>query len=160
LESELNILKKKIKHDDWETCRSAVERLAEIDSEEATSILLDMLRSDEAQVRNLTAVAMQDTRDQKYFAPLLRRINELGTKGQIGTLVYALENLDCSRNLYDIANLNLNAGTNVEVKHSTTAILNKQSFRLTRKEFEEVRNLLDKFDFTMDGFDVKYEIVC
>lgn len=34
----------------------------------------------------------------------------------MGTLVFALEHLDSNKNLYDIANLNLNAGSNLEVK--------------------------------------------
>lgn len=112
----------------------------------------------DTQIRNLAAAAMRETGNQKYFIPLVNRINELGTKGKIGTLVYALENLDCRRSLYDIANLNLNAGKNMEVKHSTTVILNDQTFRLTNKELKEVRSLLDKFDFTIEGFDVKYQI--
>ena len=159
MDKEINTLKEKIKSEDWETCRSAVDRLAEINSDESTSILLDMLRSDDAQIRNLAAVAMRETKNQKFLGPLTKRINELGTKGQIGTLVYALETLDCSRNLYDVANLNLNAGTNMEIKHSTTVILNEQSFELTTTEVEEIEKLLNEFDFTIDGFDVNYKIV-
>ena len=158
MDKEITTLKEKIKSEDWDTRRSAVDRLAEINSEESTSILLDMLKSDDAQIRNLAAVAIRESKDQKYFDPLIKRISELGTKGQIGTLVYALENLDCSRNLHAIANLNLNREKNMEVKHSTTVILNEQSFKLTKKEFEEVTSLLNKFDFTIEGLDVKYEI--
>jgi len=158
MDKVIDALKEKIKSDDWDTCRFAVDRLAEMNTDESATILLDMLKSDDSQIRNLAAVGMRGTRDQKYFVPLIKRINQLGNKGQIGTLVYALENLDCSKNLYDIANLNLNAGTNKEIKHSTTVILNEQSFTLTEGEFEDVKKLLDKFDFTIDGFDVKYEI--
>jgi hypothetical protein len=158
MDKEINKLKQKINSDDWEICRSAVVRLAEINSEESTTILLDMLKSDDAEIRNLAAVAMRDTRNQKYLTPLIKRINDLGPKGKIGTLVYALEFLDCSRNLYDIANLNLNAGTNMEIRHSTTVILNEQSFTLTNAELEKVKKLLDRFDFAIDGFDVRYKI--
>jgi len=102
---------------------------------------------------------MRETRDQKYCAHLIERINELGTNEEIGTLVYALENLDCRKNLYDIAKLNLNAGTNVEINHSTTKILNEQIFTLTTTELEAVNQLLSTFDFTIDGFDIKYRIL-
>jgi len=158
MDKEISALKEKIRSDNWETCKSAVDRLAEINTEDSTTILLDMLRSGDSQIRNLSADAMRETHNQKYFTPLIKRIKELGAKGQIGTLVCALENLDCSRNLYDIADLNLNAGENMEIKQSTTAILNRQAFRLTNKEFEDVKNLLDKFDYTIDGFDVRYKM--
>ena len=65
----MELIKEKIKSEDWVTCKSAVNRLAAINS-----------------------------------------------KGQMGTLVFALEHLDSNKNLYDIANLNLNAGSNLEVK--------------------------------------------
>jgi HEAT repeat protein len=159
MNEELKVLKEKVKSEDWDTCRLAVGRLAEINSEEATGILLDMLRSNDTQVRNLAAVAMRDTKDQKYFGALIERINQLGVKGQVETLAYALEYLNCSRNLYDIANLNLNAGTNREVKHSTTVILNEQSFLITSPELNAINELLDKFNYTIEGFDVKYSVI-
>lgn len=159
MERELEKLKEQIKSDDWDTCLSAVDRLAQIDSTESTNILLDMLKSGDSQIRNLAAVAMRESKNQKYFGPLIKRINELGPSGQIGTLVYALELLDCSHNLFDIANLNLNSGTNLEVKHSTTVILNEQDFLVTKDELKKVNELLDKFDFDIQGFDVKYKIL-
>ena len=152
-------MKQEIYSEDWETCKRAVDRLAEINSDESTSILLDMLKSNDAQVRNLAAVGMRTTRNQKYLVPLLKRISQLGTKGQIGSLVYALENLDCSRNLFDIAYMNLNAGTNMEVKHSTTVILNEQSFILTQTELKDLKELLEKYHFTIDGFDVNFKML-
>ena len=159
MDKELETLKEKIKSDDWDTCRSAVDRLATINSDASTRILIDMLNSKDSQIRNLAAVAMRETKDQKFLTPLIQRLSDLGPKGQIGTLVYALENLDCSKNLYDIANLNLHAGTNMEIKHSTTVILNEQTFRLTKKELKEVKELLGKFDFTIEGFDTKYKVI-
>ena len=159
MDRELETLKERIKSEDWDTCKSAVDRLAVIDSVESTNILLDMLKSNDSQVRNLAAIAMRDSKDQKYLNPIIQRLKELGPQGQIGTLVYALENLDCSRNLYDIANLNLNSGTNLEVKHSTTVILNEQTFRLTNSELEKVKEMLDRFDFSIEGFDTKYEVL-
>src|SRR6478609_9318190 len=153
MDKELKVLKEKVRSEDWDTCRIAMARLAELNSEEATGILLDMLRSNDTQIRNLAAIAMRDTKDQKYFSALVERINQLGTKAQIGTLVHALEYLDCSRNLYDVAYLNLNAGTNMEVKQSTTVILNGQSFLVTTQELDAITELLKKFDFTIEGFD-------
>jgi hypothetical protein len=159
MDKELEALKVRVRSEDWDTCRSAVDRLAAINSDASTSILLDMLKSSDAQVRNLAAIAMRETKNQNFLIPLLQRLKDLGPKGQIGTLVQALENLDCSKNLFDIANLNLNAGTNMEVKNSTTVILNEQTFRLTKKELEQVKKLLDKFDFTIEGFDAKFEVI-
>jgi hypothetical protein len=158
MNNEIIALKEKLRSDNLETCRAAVEKLAKLDTDDSTTILLDLLKSNDPQMRNLVSSAMSETRDQKYFNPLLTRINELGVREQIGTLVYALGFLDCSRNLYDIANLYLNAGKNGEVLMATTTILNEQSFQLTTQDLETVNSLLDKFDFSIERFGVKYQV--
>ena len=158
MEDELEKLKDQIKSDDWDTCYSAACRIAEISSSEATNILLNMLKSKEPNSRNLAAVAMRNSRNQEYFNPLIARIKELGVDGQIGSLVYALEKLNCSRNLYDIATLNLTNKGNEEIKHSTTVILNEQAFVLTKADLEKVEHLLDQYSLDLVGYDVKFKV--
>jgi hypothetical protein len=87
----------------------------------------------------------------------MNRIKELGPDEEIGTLVYALEDFDCSLNLFDIAELYLRG--NAEVQMGTTTILNEQKFKLTKQELKRVRDLLNKFNYSLDGFKISYEII-
>jgi HEAT repeat protein len=157
MESDIHILKEQVKSDDWETSLSAADRLGDIGTEEAIQPLLDNLKSDDNFRRNAAALGLMRTKNQKYFNTLINRIKELGVREEIGTLVYALENFDCSLNLYDIVDLYLNG--NAEVQMGTTTILNEQKFTLTKEEIKRVSDLLDRFNYSLEGFKISYQII-
>ena len=96
------------------------------------------------------------TSDQEYVEPLIKRIKELGPEEEIGTLVYALEDFDCSAILPDIVTLYLKG--NFEVRQATTNILNKQSFKVTTKELNEIENELKDYEYSLDSFKVNYQL--
>jgi len=157
MESDINILKEQINSDDWGTSLSAADRLGDIGTEESVQLLLDTLKSNDNFKRNAAALGLMRTKNQRCFAPLMNRIKELGTDEEIGTLVYALEDFDCSSNLYDIVNLYVRG--NAEVQMGTTTILNDQKFKLTKQEMKRVRDLLNEFNYSLDGFKISYEII-
>lgn len=157
MERDIQILKEQIKSDDWATSLSAADRLGDIGTDESVQPLLDNLRSGDNFKRNAAALGLMRTKNQKYFDLLMNRIKELGADEEIGTLVYALEDFDCSSNLYDIVDLYLNG--NAEVQMGTTTILNEQKFKLTEQEMKRVSDLLNKFNYSLEGFRISYEII-
>ena len=157
MERDIQILREEFKSDDWDISLSAADKLGDIGTEESVQPLLDNLKSDDNFKRNVAALGLMRTKNQRYFDPIMKRIKELGPKEEIGTLVYSLENFDCSSNLYDIVELHFNG--NGEVRMGTSTILSEQSFKLTKGEIKRVTDLFDKFNFTLDEFKISYEIV-
>jgi len=156
MDKEILKLKEEITSEDWKTSLSAADRLANIKTKESLQVLVDNLKSENNFIRNAAALGLMQTGDQEYFEPLIKRIKELGTEEEIGTLVYALENFDCSTILPDIVTLYLKG--NFEVRQATTNILNEQSFKLTTKELKEIENELKDYDYSLDSFKINYQL--
>ena len=149
-------LKEEITSEDWQISLSAAERLANIKTKESLQVLVDSLKSENHLIRNAAALGPMQTSDQEYVEPLIKRIKELGPEEEIGTLVYALEDFDCSAILPDIVTLYLKG--NFEVRQATTNILNKQSFKVTTKELNEIENELKDYEYSLDSFKVNYQL--
>ena len=86
-----------------------------------------------------------------------RFIVELGADEEIGTLVYALTEFDCSKHLFDIAHLYLTG--NFEVKNHTTKVLNHTIFKLKINELQKVKRLLKKYGITLSNFKIEYSLL-
>ena len=142
--------------EDWGTSLHAAETLGRIGTDEAIKPLVECLKSTDNWIRNAAALGLMETKNQKYFKPLLDRIIELGPNQEIGTLVYALTEFDCSAHLFDIAYLFLNG--NFEVKNATTGILNDTVFQLTKNQLDNVNRLLIESGTSIEGFKIKYEL--
>ncbi len=156
MESEIQILGQQLKSDDWEISLSAADRLGDIGTDQSVQPLLDSLKSDNNFKRNAAALGLMRTKNQKYFDSLMSRIKELGPNEEIGTLFYALENFDCSLNLYDIVELCLSG--NGEVQMSAATIFDEQTFKVTKKEIRRVNDLLNKSSYSLKSLGISYEL--
>jgi HEAT repeat protein len=156
MESEIQILSEQLKSDDWDTSLSAADKLGDIGTDESVQPLLDSIKSDNNFKRNAAALGLMRTKNQKYFDSLMNRIKELGPNEEIGTLFYALENFDCSLNLYDIVELCLSG--NGEVQMSAATIFHEQTFKVTKEEIKIVTDLLNKSDYSLENLGISYEL--
>lgn len=77
--------------------------------------------------RNALAIELSDTKDSRLFAPLIRLIQRPELVNHRGTLIYCLEEYDCS----SIADLlvDLVETGNFEVSAQAEIILDKQQLR-------------------------------
>jgi hypothetical protein len=83
--------------------------------------------TDDAIERNSLALELTDTRDPRVFDSLIRLIQRPGLESHRGTLVYCLENYDCS-SVYKLLEELAETG-NFEVAMQAEIILQEQGGR-------------------------------
>ncbi|MCV9386970.1 HEAT repeat domain-containing protein [Reichenbachiella ulvae] len=154
--NKVSELKKQFESNDFQTKLSTSDQLANIGSDESLSFLLEQLKSENNRIRNAAVLGLMETRNQKFFKPILDRITELGFNEEIGTLVYALENFNCSNVLKLICELYLYG--NAEVQMSTSSILADQKFKEIQGELSNVKQLLNEHGRKIEDFKIQFEI--
>ena len=81
---------------------------------EAVPYLIALLKkTDNCKLRNIIALALSDIGDQRALEPLMALIKSKKTERCRGTLVYALQSLDCASVLVDLVDLVINGGFEV-----------------------------------------------
>lgn len=155
--SKVPELKKQFESNDWKARLKASDELAAVGTEESLNFLRDQLESEDNWIRNAAVLGLMETRKQKFLKPIIDRISELGFHEEIGTMVYALVNFDCSNELLFICKLYLNG--NAEVRMATSSILAEQKFRVTEDELLSVQQLLNERELKMEYFKIKYELI-
>ena len=98
LNNEITTLKSKIQSNDPEAL-IAIKRLIELDRDTAIDYLITLLDSTNPSFRNFSALGLRDLADNKALEPLFKAISKVENVNSRGTLVYALETLDCSDKL-------------------------------------------------------------
>jgi HEAT repeat protein len=137
-QEELDHLKQEILSQEWERMRAAGYRLAEIGGDEAVQFLIPLLKSEDPLLRNCVALSLKDIKDNKAIDPLLEAIFKKENHNYNGTLVFALEALDCSQKLKEIFKILFYES--YESKISAYAILSEQVFEFTEEDLLEVNS--------------------
>jgi hypothetical protein len=136
---EFEQLKKDIFSDNWDSVVTSTDRLAEIGGDEVIDFLILCIASDNCHLRNRAAIALSDIKDNRALKPLLTAIFKKENQKSNGTMVYALESLDCSQNLKEIFKILF--FENLESKISANSILSKQLFDFKRKDLLEIQQM-------------------
>lgn len=102
-----------------------------------------LLKNKDAQIRNAAALILREMRNDKAVEPLMKAIKNSRDRNNIGTLVYALEVLDCSKWLLALIDLVLHG--NYEVQNHALAIIAKQSFKAGPKDICKARGMIRKY---------------
>jgi HEAT repeat protein len=136
---EINQLKKNIFSNNWETVKASGDRLGKIGGKDVTDFLISLLASDNPGIRNTAALALEDIKDNIALDPLLAAIFKKENHNYNGTMVFALQSLDCSKNLKDIFRI-LFYETH-ESKISAYAILCDQTFEFTTQDLTEIQQM-------------------
>ena len=140
----------------WEAKLSAADQIAELKSNEGNQFLIDKLKSDNASDRNAAALGMRETRNQIFLEPILNRIKNLGNQENIGTLIYSIQNFDCSSILLELICLHVNGEE--EIKMGTSTILTEQTFLISELEKERINKKLRKDGVNLDELGIEYHI--
>ncbi len=136
-EQEIEILKNNIFSDDWELVKSSADKLGEIGGVEITDFLISLLKSENPGIRNRAALALEQIKDNRAVEPLLEAIFKKEIHNYNGTMVFALESLDCSKYLKEIFRILL--FESYEAKISAEAILCVQDFDIKLEDLLEVK---------------------
>lgn len=118
-----------------------VDELVSTNSKEAAQLFIELLESTDPQVRNSVALGIYELRLQMALEPLLTAIFKLENHDYNGTLVYALEQLDCTHKLKEVFKILFYES--YEAKISAYAILDKQIFEFSRTDLLEIKAMWD-----------------
>lgn len=105
--------------------------------------LLPLLASSDPAVRDKAALALHDLGDSAAVAPLLKAISEPANANHRGTLVYALQALDCTKHFLPLFDLALSGSYEVQC-HALT-ILGEQAMQVTTSELKDAEAQLHAY---------------
>ena len=99
--------------------------------------MISLLDLDDYGIRDRAALALEQIGDNKAVEPLFKSIFK--NHNYNGTMVFALESLDCSKHLKDIFKILFYEA--YEAKMSAMAILDTQIFEFTSQELMEISDM-------------------
>ncbi len=141
LKIEFEQLKMDVFSEDWEVLKSSTDRLGKIGGDEVVEFLISLIALDNSSIRNRAALALEDIKDNRALEPLLTAIFKKENHNYNGTMVFALESLDCSQKLKEIFKILF--FETFESKISAYAILSDQIFDFTKEDLIEVQQMWD-----------------
>jgi hypothetical protein len=150
VEQEINKLKTDIFSDDWEKMKESANRLFEIGGHENIDYLLGLLDQPNPSVRNAVALTFMDNKFDYALDQLLKSITKEENKNARGTMVYALQALDCSNKLKELFYILFTATNNVEVQTGILTILDEQKFEFTKNDLIEIQYKWEKLKDNWD----------
>ncbi|NVN90913.1 MAG: HEAT repeat domain-containing protein [Desulfuromonadales bacterium] len=129
-----------LENGDWDEALHASDMLANIADSYITKRLIEFLNNPRPDTRNAAALALRDIGDDTATEPLLRAINKPENHDNRSTMVYALENLNCSCHFIDIFMLAL--APKEDVRLSALNILHEQNFWISDEDLDQARSIL------------------
>lgn len=141
LKIEIEQLKKDVFSDDWELVKLSTDRLGKIGGEDVVDFLISLIALDNSSIRNRASLALMDIKDNRSLEPLLTAIFKKENHNNNGTMVFALESLDCSQKLKEIFRIIFHE--TYESKIRAYAILSHQIFDFTKEDLFEIQNMWD-----------------
>ncbi len=134
---DIEQLKKNIFSDDWELVKKSADKLGDLGGDDITDFLISLLDLDDSGIRNRAALALEQIKDNKAIEPLFKSIFK--NHNYNGTMVFALESLDCSKHLKDIFKILF--FESYEAKMSAMAILDTQIFEFTSQDLMDIKEM-------------------
>ena len=136
---EIKQLKKDVFSDDWELVKSSANRLGEIGGDDVVDVLISLIALDDCSIRNKAALALEQIKDNRALEPLLTAIFKKENHNYNGTMVFALESLNCSKKLKEIFRILFYE--TYESKLSANAILSDQIFEFTEHDLRDIQRM-------------------
>ena len=124
----------------WEQKLQASDELIQKNNDFVLTKLIGLLDANDPNIRNAAALALREIASPKAMIPLLDAIFNKDNLNNRSTLVYALENLDCSKHFIEI--WKLACADKADVVVSALSILETQEFEVSEKMVEKAAFLL------------------
>ncbi|HEX8350218.1 MAG TPA: hypothetical protein VF598_09655 [Hymenobacter sp.] len=112
---------------------------SKIGQKKCRKFLITLLDQEKPRTRNAVAITFRNNEFNAALNPLLQAINKPENSRSRGTLVYALEKLDCSKKLSELFDILFGAANNWEVQASVLTILDEQIFEFTESELQTIQ---------------------
>ncbi|MBX2965949.1 MAG: hypothetical protein KF845_07370 [Cyclobacteriaceae bacterium] len=139
VDQEIEKLKTGIFSDDWDKMKESSNRLFEIGGQENVDYLIGLLDQSNPLVRNAVALTFMDNKFNDALEPLLKSIIKEENRNARGTMVYALEELDCKNKLKELFDILFTAAKNAEVQTGILTVLDEQEFEFTKDDLIEIQ---------------------
>lgn len=136
---ELENLKNKIISADWETAKTAADKLIKTGSNDVLAFFINLLDSANPDHRNIAALALKDMRNDQAVNPLFEAIFKPENHNNNGTMVYALESLECKNHFVDLFKILFYES--YEAKVSAYKILSEQIFEFNQEDLIQIQEL-------------------
>jgi len=150
VEQEIEKLKTDIFSDNWDRMKESSSRLFEIGGQENIHYLVGLLEQSNSIVRNAIALTFMDNKFNDGLEPLLKSITKEENKSARGTMVYALQTLDCKNKLKELFDILFTATKNWEVQSGILTVLEEQEFEFTEDDLIEIK---EKWEKLKDNWD-------
>jgi hypothetical protein len=138
-QEEIEVLKSNMFSNDWELVCDSANKLGKFGGREITDFLISLLENENSGIRDRASLALEEIGDNKALKPLLRAIFNKQNKIHSGTMVFALESLDCSKHLKDIYKILFYFA--YECKMGAMSILETQIFDFTKQDLIEIKEM-------------------
>ena len=139
----LSELIRDLQSDDREIAEEASQILEARGDATVVDHLVELLRSPHGQIRNRTALVLRKIEDNRAIEPLMTAIQLPANKNNNGTLIYALQTLDCQHLFSFLFDLVIDG--DFEVECMSLAILQEQDFEVTPAMLCEAKHKLDEY---------------
>jgi HEAT repeat protein len=144
IEQEIKQLKSDLfTADNWDKRKTSSSRLFEIGGQENIDYLIGLLDQENSLVRNAVAMTFMDNKFNEALEPLLISINKAEHIKSRGTLVYALNALDCSQKLRELFDILFSATRNWEVQSGILTVLEEQEFEFSVDDLQHIKQKWD-----------------
>ncbi len=140
-ENNIELLRAELLNDQVRPWLDAVNELIKTDPF-AVDHFITLLDNENPVIRDKAAIGLHDLADNKALEPLLKAINKPENINSRGTLVYALDSLDCSAKLPELFDLMFYG--NAEVRMSAINILDEQIFEFSRSDLYSIKDKWEK----------------
>lgn len=134
-----------------------IENIGREKRKDFVPFLLEVLKkTDDNLLRNAVALALSDMRSQEAVEPLIELIQHPKTLGSKGTLLYALESLDCSQHIEVL--VELLTGYGLEVSMHSIQILEKSLDELSVNEKIKIAlKIKNKYEYLQNQVEILEE---
>jgi hypothetical protein len=134
---DLEILKEEFISADWGIAEPALDKLVSIGGEEVLGFFVSFLADTDVRLRNRASIGLHDLGDNRALEPLMQAILKKENENCRGTMVHALDTLDCPHLLPQLFDL-LFYG-NAEVKMGAASVLDHQVFEFDSEDLYIIR---------------------
>jgi hypothetical protein len=134
---DLTALKKEFVSSDWTIAEPALDKLVSIGGDEVLEFLVSFLAGTDVLLRDRASIALHDLEDSRAIEPLMQAISKKENENYRGTMIYALDTLDCSHLLVQMFDL-LFYG-NAEVKMGAMSVLDGQIFEFDSDDLYAIK---------------------
>jgi len=150
---------KNLSSNDWERALNASDELVKINSKDIVPQLILVLNMAETtDTVNATALALREIGGKESVPFLIQALNNPLNKNNKSTIVYALENLDCSKYFLTIFDLFVFSKKD-DVRLSAYSILKEQKFTLTDSELKKANEMLSSSEISSDDKEISEKFI-